>query len=291
MPGAAIPPLMDESSPVYQRAPVIGHTLWVTAHDDAERWPAGDYPTQSECADGRTAPAGHRPVDRRADAPLVDTDVVLWYVFGIHHITRVEDWPIMPVDTISFWLKPFGFFDANPSMDAPRTSGAGHRHHRPLPTRDRRTTTDYALRKARSCPTRRRSATSSTARADPARSGDVLDIVNPSTGEVYATSPNSKAEDIDAACQASGTAFEKWRWTTPAERQRALLKLADVIEENAEELVEHRVREHRQAARGDHERGDPADGRPDPLLRRRGAGPGGQVERGVHEGLHLLHPA
>ncbi len=71
----------------------------------------------------------------------------------------------------------------------------------------------------------------------PAAGGDVLDIINPSTGEVYATSPNSSAEDIDAACRASGDAFEKWRWTTPSERQRALLKLADVIEDNAEELV------------------------------------------------------
>ena len=62
------------------------------------------------------------------DAPLVDTDVVLWYVFGIHHITRVEDWPIMPVDTISFWLKPFGFFDANPSLDAPAIRPGGHCH-------------------------------------------------------------------------------------------------------------------------------------------------------------------
>ena len=53
------------------------------------------------------------------DEPLENTDVVLWYVFGIHHITRVEDWPIMPVDTISFWLKPFGFFDRNPSIDVP----------------------------------------------------------------------------------------------------------------------------------------------------------------------------
>jgi primary-amine oxidase len=74
------------------------------------------------------------------DEGLVDEDVVLWYVFGIHHITRVEDWPIMPADTISFWLKPFGFFDRNPSMDAPRTGSdhcgpalpadqEGHEHH------------------------------------------------------------------------------------------------------------------------------------------------------------------
>ncbi|HEY5821052.1 MAG TPA: primary-amine oxidase [Propionibacteriaceae bacterium] len=123
VPGAAIPPLLDPASPVYKRAPVIGYTLWVTAHDDAERWPAGDYPTQSEGGDGITEWIA-------ADAPLVDTDVVLWYVFGIHHITRVEDWPIMPADTISFWLKPFGFFDQNPAMDAPASgaSTGGHCH-------------------------------------------------------------------------------------------------------------------------------------------------------------------
>jgi primary-amine oxidase len=50
--------------------------------------------------------------------------VVLWYVFGIHHITRPEDWPVMPVDTVSFWLKPVGFFDRNPALDVP----AAHRH-------------------------------------------------------------------------------------------------------------------------------------------------------------------
>ena len=71
----------------------------------------------------------------------------------------------------------------------------------------------------------------------PAASGDVLDIINPSTGEVYATSPNSGQEDVDAACQAAAAAFETYRWTTPAERQRFLLRLADVIEANAEELA------------------------------------------------------
>ena len=49
---------------------------------------------------------------------------MLWYVFGIHHITRVEEWPIMPVDTVSFWLKPFGFFDQNPSIDVAPTPKA-----------------------------------------------------------------------------------------------------------------------------------------------------------------------
>ena len=57
--------------------------------------------------------------------------------------------------------------------------------------------------------------------------GAMMDIVNPSTGEVYASAPNSSAVDVDQACRAAGAAFEKWRWTTPSERQRALLRLAD----------------------------------------------------------------
>jgi betaine-aldehyde dehydrogenase len=70
-----------------------------------------------------------------------------------------------------------------------------------------------------------------------AASGAMMDIVNPSTGEVYASAPNSDEHDVDLAFQAAGRAFEQWRWSTPAERQRALLKLADVIEQNADELV------------------------------------------------------
>ncbi|MBK8446469.1 MAG: primary-amine oxidase [Micropruina sp.] len=115
VPSASFPHMMDESSPVFLRNPVVGHQLWVTRHDETELWPAGEYPTQSG--------AGGGIVDWVADdAPLVDTDVVLWHVFGIHHITRVEDWPVMPADTVAWWLKPFGFFDRNPSLDAPRSA-------------------------------------------------------------------------------------------------------------------------------------------------------------------------
>ena len=85
-----------------------------TYHPD-ERWPCGPFPNQSTADEGL-------PAWTAADRPIEDTDVVLWYVFGIHHITRMEDWPIMPVDTVSFWLKPFGFFDRNPAL---RRLGAG----------------------------------------------------------------------------------------------------------------------------------------------------------------------
>ena len=71
----------------------------------------------------------------------------------------------------------------------------------------------------------------------PSADGALMDIINPAIGEVYATAPNSSAVDVDLAFQAAGAAFGKWRWSTPSERQLALLKLADVIEAGAEELV------------------------------------------------------
>ncbi|MEZ0053545.1 betaine-aldehyde dehydrogenase [Mycobacterium sp. MAA66] len=67
--------------------------------------------------------------------------------------------------------------------------------------------------------------------------GRRMDIVDPATGEVYASAPNSSAADVDAAFRAAGAAYERWRWTAPSERQRALLRFADVIESNAAELV------------------------------------------------------
>jgi len=70
-----------------------------------------------------------------------------------------------------------------------------------------------------------------------AHSGKSAEIVNPSTGEVFATAPISDGSDVDAAMKAAADAFEDWRDSTPSERQRALLKIADAFEERAEELV------------------------------------------------------
>jgi primary-amine oxidase len=112
VPSGAFPPLLGPASPAFQRAEVIGHTLWVTPYREEERWPCGDFPNLSEHDTGL-------PAWTAADRPIENTDVVLWYVFGIHHITRPEDWPVMPTDIVSFWLKPFGFFDRNPALDVP----------------------------------------------------------------------------------------------------------------------------------------------------------------------------
>src|SRR5690349_21123606 len=69
-------------------------------------------------------------------------------------------------------------------------------------------------------------------------SGESYDIIDPTTGEVYAQAPKSGAEDIDRAYRAAADAFETWGDTTPAERQLALLKIADALESRADEFVQ-----------------------------------------------------
>jgi len=70
-----------------------------------------------------------------------------------------------------------------------------------------------------------------------ARDGATTDLVNPSTGAAFGTAPQSGAADVDAAYGAAARAFDKWRDTTPGERMVYLLKMADAIEEHADELV------------------------------------------------------
>lgn len=63
------------------------------------------------------------------------------------------------------------------------------------------------------------------------------DLVNPTTGEVFAQAPISSAADVDRAYEAASAAFREWRDTTPSRRQKALLDIAEIFEANAEELV------------------------------------------------------
>jgi betaine-aldehyde dehydrogenase len=72
---------------------------------------------------------------------------------------------------------------------------------------------------------------------DPAE-GQTEPILNPATGETIAEAPVSTAEDVDRAVKAARAAFDGWSTTTPGERAAALLKLADAIEEHADEIAE-----------------------------------------------------
>jgi betaine-aldehyde dehydrogenase len=67
--------------------------------------------------------------------------------------------------------------------------------------------------------------------------GETIDLINPSTGEVFAQAPVSTPAEIDAAFKAASDAFPEWRDATPSERSLALLRIADSIEKNAERLV------------------------------------------------------
>ena len=67
-------------------------------------------------------------------------------------------------------------------------------------------------------------------------SGETYDVIDPTTGEVYATAPMSSAEDVDRAYAAAAEAFESWGDTTPKDRATALLKIADAIEARVDEI-------------------------------------------------------
>jgi len=111
--------LADPESSVGRRAGFARHNLWVTPYAADERRAAGEYPNQSRGGDGL-------PAWTAADRSLVDTDLVVWYTFGVTHFVRPEDWPVMPVEYTGFLLTPYGFFDRNPTLDLPPSAGACH---------------------------------------------------------------------------------------------------------------------------------------------------------------------
>ena len=118
---AATPTLLaDPTSSVGRRAAFAAHNLWVTPYSPEERRAAGDYPNQHIGGAGL-------PQWTAQDRPIVDTDIVLWHSFGVTHLPRPEDWPVMPVEYTGFSLIPVGFFDRNPALDVP-PSARDHCH-------------------------------------------------------------------------------------------------------------------------------------------------------------------
>ena len=119
LPGAVPTLLADPASSVGQRATFASANLWVTRFDPEERRAAGDHPNQHRGGAGL-------PEWTAADRPLVDEDVVLWHTFGVTHLPRPEDWPVMPVEYTGFSLVPVGFFDQNPALDVPPSAAHCH---------------------------------------------------------------------------------------------------------------------------------------------------------------------
>ncbi|TIC80237.1 primary-amine oxidase [Nocardioides sp. GY 10127] len=116
VPHAAPTLLMKEGSSIRARAAFATKHLWVTQFDSEEKYAAGLYPNQHQGGAGL-------PEYVAQDRSLDGEDVVLWHTFGATHITRPEDWPVMPVEYTGFTMKPVGFFDQNPALDVPDPMG------------------------------------------------------------------------------------------------------------------------------------------------------------------------
>ena len=104
--------LTHADSAVSRKGAFATANLWVTPYCETERFPAGEYTPQGDGSVGLP----HWTAQNRS---IVGQDVVLWHAFGVTHMPRPEDFPVMPCEVTGFTLKPDGFFSGNPAIDLP----------------------------------------------------------------------------------------------------------------------------------------------------------------------------
>jgi primary-amine oxidase len=104
--------LADKESYHYKRAEFADHNIYVTSYRDDELFSGGKYTNQSRGGTGVRSWA-----DRKDN--VLDEDIVVWIQFGINHVPRIEDFPVMPVEILKVALKPVNFFEKNPALDVP----------------------------------------------------------------------------------------------------------------------------------------------------------------------------
>ncbi len=102
--------LLDPEDWPARRARFLQHDVWVTPYAPEERYAGGEYIFGSRGDDGL-------PVWAAKDRPIRNQDIVVWVNIGMHHLTRAEDLPVMPMVWHSFKLRPHNFFDRNPAID------------------------------------------------------------------------------------------------------------------------------------------------------------------------------
>lgn len=101
----------------WRRSEFAEHPMWVTTYKDRQLFPAGDYTNQSIGGTGIKSWIQDREI-------VKDRDIVIWHTFGLTQNPRVEDFPIMPAETVQVHLKPFNFCLFNPTIDVPVSSQA-----------------------------------------------------------------------------------------------------------------------------------------------------------------------
>ncbi|KAI5461030.1 copper amine oxidase [Mariannaea sp. PMI_226] len=101
----------------YKRAEFADHNIYVTKYQPNQLYAAGQYTNQSRGGTGVRAWAS-------LEDHVVDEDIVVWVQFGINHIPRIEDFPVMPVEILKVHLRPVNFFTKNPALDVPPSTQA-----------------------------------------------------------------------------------------------------------------------------------------------------------------------
>jgi primary-amine oxidase len=96
----------------YKRAEFANHNIYAVAYREGELYAGGRYTNQSRGGTGVASWAAR-------EDDIWDQDIVLYVQFGINHIPRVEDFPVMPCELIRVGFKPVDFFEKNPALDVP----------------------------------------------------------------------------------------------------------------------------------------------------------------------------
>jgi primary-amine oxidase len=111
--------IIDRADWPARRARFLEHDVWVTPYSRTERYAAGQYMMGSKGDDGLAVWA-----ERNRD--VRNQDIVVWVNLGMHHLTRAEDIPVMPMIWHSLKLRPHNFFDRNPAIDLRRDVPPSH---------------------------------------------------------------------------------------------------------------------------------------------------------------------
>ena len=111
-PHVSTPPYSERSFPPLRQAAFAQHAVWATRYADGELSAVGDHPNQGVAGEGL-------PEYVAQQANIDGRDLVVWYTVGMTHEPTIEQFPVMPRETVGFSLHPHGFFDRNPTTDLP----------------------------------------------------------------------------------------------------------------------------------------------------------------------------